>query len=177
VLREKLISSERIFEGRILNLRVDTVQLPDGRRTTREVVEHNGAVGMVALTDSGEIVLVRQYRRAPDEVLLEIPAGRIEPGERPEDCARRELAEEIGRVPSRLRKFGELYSAPGYSQELLHLFLAAGLKEAKGRRDPDELMEIVEVRLQDAVEMCSLGEIRDLKTAAAIALAARSLEG
>ena len=176
-MREKLIASERIFDGQILNLRVDTVQLPDGRRTTREVVEHKGAVGMVALTDSGEIVLVRQYRRAPDEVLLEIPAGRLEPGERPEDCARRELAEEIGRVPSQLEKLGELYSAPGYSQELLHLFLAGGLKEAEGCRDPDELMEIVEVRLQDAVEMCSQAEIRDLKTAAGIALAVRFLEG
>lgn len=175
-LTETLIKSDRIFEGKILNLRVDTVQLPDGRETTREIIEHNGAVAMVPITETGEVVLVRQYRRAPDEVVLEIPAGRLEPGERPEECARRELSEEIGQIPSHLTKIGELYSAPGYSQEKMHLFLAGGLSAQVKRPDSDEFLEIVVIPLAEAVRKCLNGEIRDVKTAAGIMLAAGALE-
>jgi ADP-ribose pyrophosphatase len=174
-LTETLIRSDRIFEGKILNLRVDTVALPDGRETTREIIEHNGAVAMVPITETGEVVLVRQYRRAPDEVILEIPAGRLEPGEQPEECARRELAEEIGQAPAELRKISELYSAPGYSQEKMHLFIARGLKTDIKRPDSDEFLEVVAVPLAEAVRKCLDGEIRDVKTAAGIMIAAEVL--
>lgn len=174
-LSERPLRSETIFEGKILKLRVDTVQLPDGRETTREIIEHNGAVAMVPITESGEVILVRQYRRAPDEVLLEIPAGRLEPGEPPEECARRELAEEIGQAPAELTRLCELYSAPGYSQEIMHLFLAKGLTAQAKRPDSDEFLEVVVVPLAEAVRMCREGKIRDVKTAAGILLAAEVL--
>ncbi len=176
-LTEKTIESRRIFEGRIVNMRVDTVELPNGRTSTREVVEHRGAVAIVPMLDHETVVLVRQYRQPVGGTLLEIPAGTLEKGEEPFDCASRELAEEIGYHPEKLTKMFHSYLAPGYSTEMLHTFLAEDLKRVGENRDADEFMEIVTMSLTDAVEMIRSGEIIDAKSICGLLLAARMYKG
>ena len=176
-LVERTVESKRVYEGRVVSLRVDTVQLPDGRLTTREVVEHKGAVAVVPVLDGGRLVLIRQYRQATGRVLLEIPAGGLEPGESPADCARRELMEEIGYYPEELTEMFYSYLAPGYSSEKLHTFLAQGLvRRTEGNKDSDEFLEIVTVPLQDAIDMIRNGEIADAKSICGILLASRLME-
>jgi len=172
-LTEKTLESKRVFEGRLVNLRVDTVELPNGRTTTREVVEHKGAVAIVPMLDHEKIVLVRQFRQPAGAVLLEIPAGTLDKGEDPADCARRELVEEIGYFPEKLTEMFHSYLAPGYSTEMLHTFLAEDLRKARENRDLDEFIEIVPVNLRDAVEMINTGEIMDAKSICGILLASR----
>ena len=182
-LNEKTLSSSRIYDGRILNVRVDTVELPDGRVSTREVVEHRGAVAVVPILDTDRIVMVRQFRQPVGEVLLEIPAGTLAPGEDPDDCALRELAEETGYRAGELRKLFSSYLAPGYSSEMLHTYLATGLSKpvlskveaTEANTDADEFVEIVVVRFSDAVGMISSGEIRDAKTICGVLMAQRVL--
>jgi len=172
-LTEKTLESKRVFEGRLVNLRVDTVELPNGRTATREVVEHKGAVAIVPMLDHEKIVLVRQFRQPAGAVLLEIPAGTLDKGEDPADCARRELVEEIGYFPEKLTEMFHSYLAPGYSTEMLHTFLAEDLRKARENRDLDEFIEIVPVNLRDAVEMINTGEIMDAKSICGILLASR----
>jgi len=172
-LTEKTLESKRIFEGRLVNLRVDTVELPNGRISTREVVEHKGAVAIVPMLDHQTIVLVRQYRQPAGRVLLEIPAGTLDKGEDPADCARRELEEEIGYSPGLLTEMFHSYLAPGYSTEMLHTFLAEDLQKSEVNRDTDEFLEIVTVSLEDAVKMIDTGEIVDAKSICGILLASR----
>ena len=129
-LTEITITSTRIYEGRIINLRVDTVRLPNGREGRREVIEHSGAVAVVPMRDRETVLLVRQWRVPAGKALLEIPAGGMEAGEAPEACARRELAEEIGMIPGRLLPLYSAYVAPGYSSEIIHGFLALDLSDA-----------------------------------------------
>ncbi len=174
-LREETISSEQIYDGRIVKLRVDTVRLPDGRETTREVVVHRGAVTAVPLIDSESIVMVRQFRQAAGETLLEIPAGGLEHGEDPVACAERELREEIGYHPNKLTLMFKSYLAPGYSSEMLHTYLAEDLVESSEKSDDDEFLEVVEVRMSDAVELIRSGEIKDAKTICGIMMAQRIL--
>lgn len=176
-LTEKTIESKRIYEGRVVNLRVDTVELPNGRVSTREIVEHRGAVAIVPMLDHETVVLVRQYRQPAGGLLLEIPAGTLEKGEDPFDCARRELAEEIGYHPKKLTKMFHSYLAPGYSTEMLHTFLAEDLERAGANRDADEFIEIVTVSLSDAVEMIRTGEIIDAKTVCGLLLTAKLFKG
>jgi len=140
---EEPIESRRIYEGRVLNLRVDTVRLPDGRLTTREVVEHGGAVALVPLHDDGTITFVRQYRTPAQAVLLEIPAGGIDPGESPEAAAHRELAEETGLRASRLEHVAAFYTAAGFCSEFMHLYIPTGLSEATAHQDDDENIETI----------------------------------
>ena len=175
-LTEKTLESKRVFEGRLVNLRVDTVELPNGRTATREVVEHKGAVAIVPMLDHEKIVLVRQFRQPAGAVLLEIPAGTLDKGEDPADCARRELVEEIGYFPEKLTEMFHSYLAPGYSTEMLHTFLAEDLRKARENRDLDEFIEIVPVNLRDAVEMINTGEIVDAKSICGILLASRLFE-
>lgn len=170
-LRETTIETKQIFSGRILTLTVDTVRLPDGRTATREIIHHNGAVGMVALTDDGNILLVRQWRHAPGLALLEIPAGAISRGEDPCDCACRELAEEIGFVPRRLDKLTTMYSAPGYVGEAIHLYVARDLEPELADGDDDENLQVVAMPFEDALQACRDGSICDGKTIAALMLA------
>ena len=172
-LTEKTLESKRVFEGRLVNLRVDTVELPNGRVTTREVVEHRGAVAIVPMLDRERIVLVRQYRQPVGGAILEIPAGTLETGEDPYDCARRELAEEIGYRPGKLTRLFYSYLAPGYSTEMLHTFLAEDLEKVGENREPDEFLEIVTINLRDAAEMIRGGEIVDAKSICGILLASR----
>lgn len=176
-LTEKTLETTRIYDGRIVNLRVDTVELPNGRVSKREVVEHKGAVAIVPLLDHEKVVLVRQYRQPVGGTILEIPAGTLDGGEDPSDCARRELVEEIGYYPGRLREMFRSYLSPGYSDELLHTFLAEDLREEEVNRDSDEFLEVVTVRLADAVEMILGGEIVDAKSVCGILLASRIYKG
>jgi len=174
-LREVTIESTEAFSGRLVKLRVDKVRLPDGRETTREVVVHRGAIAVVPLIDHDKVVMVRQYRQAAGEVLMEIPAGTLEVGEDPLICAERELHEEIGYRANKLTLMFRSYLAPGYSSEMLHTFLAEDLVNIGVERDADEFMEIVEIALEDAVGMIRSGEIKDAKTICGILMAQREL--
>lgn len=161
---EKTLSSEIVYRGRVLNLRVDRVELPDGRNGSREVVEYPGAVTVVALTGDGEVLLVRQYRHAVGEELLELPAGKLEPGEDPERAARRELAEETGYTAAETRLLLSFYSTPGFTTEKMYLYLATGLAPGSPDPDPDEFISVVRVKLARAREMIREGLIRDAKS-------------
>lgn len=170
-LRERTLASERIYEGVVVGLRVDEVELPDGRRSHREIVEHRGAVAAVAVAD-GRVLMVRQWRHPAAEVLLEIPAGTREEGERPEETLRRELVEEIGHAAGRIEHLADLHTAPGYSSELIGIYLATELEPADGDADADENLEVVRLPIADALAMCTSGELRDGKTVAGLLLAA-----
>lgn len=170
-LREELISSTEAFNGRLVKLRVDKVRLPNGREATREIVVHRGAVAVVPLLDSDTIVMVRQFRQAAGEALLEIPAGTLDPDETPDYCAERELTEEIGYKPGKLTLMFRSYLAPGYSSEMLHTFLAQDLSREKAEHDADEFIEVVEVKMHEAVELIRSGEIKDAKTICGVMMA------
>jgi ADP-ribose pyrophosphatase len=143
----------------------------------REVVLHRGAVAMVALDTDGEVFLVRQYRHAPGKDLVEVPAGKLAEGEDPQQCARRELMEEIGYDAGEWVKLASFYTSPGFSDEMLHLYLARDLRPGKADPDEDEFLEIMHVPLAEALSMVSRGEIEDSKTIAGLSLAALFLEG
>ncbi|MGD9253914.1 MAG: NUDIX hydrolase [Holophagae bacterium] len=169
---EKKIDGETVYEGRILDLEVDRVRLPNGNETVREVVRHRGAAVMLPLLDTGEIVFVRQYRYPMGELLLELPAGKLDPGESAETCARRELEEETGWRAGTMTSLGWFYTTPGFSDEILHAFFAGDLVAVEhAERDPDEIIEIVTMSVDDALEACRNGAIRDSKTVAALFLA------
>ncbi|MDQ7849916.1 MAG: NUDIX hydrolase [Armatimonadota bacterium] len=170
---EVCLASRRLFSGRVVGLRVDRVRLPGGGETEREVVEHRGAAAVVPLTERGEVLLVRQYRYAVGEFLLEIPAGTLEPGEAPLACAVRELAEEVGVQARRWDPLAVLYPSPGVLTEAMHLFLATGLVAAPGRAAADEDLAVERLPLGEAVARVERGEIRDAKSVAGLLLAAR----
>lgn len=163
-LKEETLNSERAFDGKLIKVRVDQVRLPNGFTARREVVEHPGAVAIVPLLEGDRVVLVRQYRHPANKILLEIPAGTLGPGEDPEACAVRELAEEIGYRPGKLVPLFEMFLAPGYSSELIRVFLASELEYAPGKSDEDEILEIETLPLEQVVAMIDRGEIQDAKT-------------
>ncbi|NLW90471.1 MAG: NUDIX hydrolase [Syntrophomonadaceae bacterium] len=163
-LKEVTKDSKEIFKGRILRLRVDTVELPDGSQGTREIVEHNGAVAIIALDDEGRLKMVRQYRKAAEMIMLEIPAGTLETGEDPLDCARRELEEETGLKARHWEKILSYYSAPGFCNEVLHLYLARDLYPGEKNPDEDEFLELVDITLEQAYHMIFQGQICDGKS-------------
>jgi len=167
-LREETVASERPFAGRLLSVRVDQVRLPDGRAARREIVEHAPAVAAVALLPGEEVVLVRQWRHPAQATLLEIPAGVMEAGETAETCVERELVEEIGYRPGRIERLFSLFLAPGYSEEVIHIFLAEALEPADGERDEDENLRVVTMPLAEAVRLALAGELRDAKTVAGL---------
>ncbi|MGB9803044.1 NUDIX domain-containing protein [Desulfofundulus sp.] len=167
-LVEKKLDSRLVYRGKILNLRVDTVLLPDGRTGTREVVEYAGAVAIVALSEKKEVFLVRQYRYPVGRELLEIPAGKIESGEEPLQCARRELAEETGLRAERWQELCSFYSTPGFTSEKMHLFLARDLSQEHQRLDEDEFVQVVKVPLDEALAMVWQGVICDAKSTAGL---------
>jgi ADP-ribose pyrophosphatase len=174
-LKETVTATERIYDGRVVNLRVDTVRLPDGALGKREIVEHSGAVCVVPMADENTVLMVRQFRLPAEQALLEIPAGGIEPGEDPEECARRELAEEIGKIPDLLIPLFTAYLAPGYSTELMYGYLALGLRDAEAVKDADEFIQTEAMTLEHALSLIGLGEILDAKTICGLTLAARHL--
>lgn len=173
-LRETCLSSHWGFEGRLVRVRVDRVRLPGGRETVREVVAHPGAVAIVPLHEDGTLTFVRQWRQAAGQLLLEIPAGTLEEGEDPADCARRELAEEVGLEAQEIRRLCGSYLAPGYSSELLHTYLATGLTPVPSQPDWDEALQPVRLALAEAAGMILSGELQDAKTICGVLLAERA---
>jgi len=169
---ERVVDSRPIYEGRIVRFRVDTVALPDGSTATREIIGTPGAVVIVPLTDEGQVRMVRQYRSAVGEFLLELPAGTLEPNETPEQAAPRELAEETGDHAARWRRLTGFYTVPGICDEYLHLFLATGLTPGQANQEADEFIEVVTLPLDDALGMARRGEIRDAKTIIGLLLVA-----
>lgn len=161
---EERVSGNLIYRGRVINLRVDNVRLPDGNRAMREVVEHSPAVGILAEADNGDIFLVRQYRYPVGEFLLEIPAGIIEDGEKPAETARRELQEEIGYDSLEMTEVGRFYTSPGFSSELIVLFHARDLIRSVRESDPDEFLEVIRLTIPELLEKVASGMIRDSKT-------------
>jgi ADP-ribose pyrophosphatase len=172
---ERTVRSERAYAGRLLSLRVDEVELESGRRTTREVVEHPGAVGILAW-DGTRLALVRQWRQPAGAALLEIPAGTREPGEEPEVTAARELAEEVGLAAGAWEPGPAFYTAPGFCTELLSLHLATDLRiDRDAQPEPDEELELEWRTLSEALAALDAGEIRDGKSVAGILWLARRL--
>jgi ADP-ribose pyrophosphatase len=171
IFEEKTLSSERIYEGAILNLRRDTVAVKDGRTSHREIVEHNGGVVIIGITDEGKIPLVKQYRKAAEKAVLEMPAGKLEKGEDPQEAARRELKEETGYTAGKIRKLTAGYSSIGYSTEILHTYLATELTPGETDFDENEAIDIYEVSVEKLYEMAMNGELEDIKTIAAALLA------
>ncbi len=147
-----------------MNLRVDTVELPDGRRATREVVEHGEVVAVVPLLPGDDLLLVRQYRLPTAQLLLEVPAGGVDEGESVEEAAQRELGEECGQRAARLEKMGGFYVSPGFCSEFVHVFLATELEPVAAGPDAGENLEVVRVSLAEALRLVGAGEIRDGKS-------------
>lgn len=173
---EKTISSEYIYKGKILNLRRDEVTVKGDRTAMREIVEHNGGVAIAALTAGGKIVLVKQFRKAAEKILLEIPAGKLDSrDEVPLEAAYRELLEETGYKADSLELLSVFYPSCGYSSERLSLFLAKDLVKGETDPDEDEDIDIVEMDLTEACRMCMQGEIEDGKTLVGILMAAERI--
>ncbi|WP_078413667.1 NUDIX hydrolase [Priestia abyssalis] len=169
-LKEKTLKSEKLFGGRVIDLYHEEVLLPNGKTSTREVIKHPGAVAVIALTEDHKIVMVRQYRKAMERVLVEIPAGKLEKGEQPEVTAKRELEEETGYTCSSLDHLISFYTSPGFADELVHLYIATNLgkMEVKASLDEDEFVDVLEVTLEEALGLIQDQQIYDAKTAYAV---------
>lgn len=163
-LEEKTLKQEYIFNGKLINLRKDEVLLPNDKKANREVVEHSGGVGIVAINDNNEVLLVKQFRYPYKKVLLEIPAGKINKGENPLKCGIRELKEETGVVAEKIISLGEIYPSPGYCDEVICLYLATNLKIETTNPDEDEFLENISLPFDTALKMAENGEIKDAKT-------------
>lgn len=171
-LWEKRLAGERVYEGKILDLEIDRVRLPNGVETTREVVRHRGAAVVLPLHEDGLVVLVNQYRYATGEALLELPAGKLDADESPRECAARELEEETGWQAGAIHPLGVFYTTPGFSDELLHAFVATHLSNSdEVTPDPDEAIELVNLTVEETLAAARDGTIRDGKTLAALLLA------
>jgi len=167
----KIVGSQKIFEGRVFSVTVDTVS--EGEVTyQREVVHHHGSAVIIPVFDDGTVSLVRQYRHPAVRYLLEAPAGTLADGERPEIGAARELQEELGLVAARLEKLTEFFVSPGFCEEKMWVYLATGLSEGKQLLEDDEILEVVRLPIADALEMITSGEIQDAKTIIGLMLAA-----
>ncbi|MBI4061698.1 MAG: NUDIX hydrolase [Elusimicrobia bacterium] len=164
-LIETFVSKKTVWRGNAVNFDVDTVRLPNGKLATREYISHPGAVGVVPFLDKNTIVMVRQYRHPVGEVTLELPAGKIDPRESILACIKRELAEETGFTAAKFTPLIRYWPTPAFADEVLHLYVATGLREGRASADEDEFLEVVKVPFKKAVEMVRRGRIRDSKTA------------
>lgn len=176
VFEEKTISSEMIYEGSVLNLRKDKVHVKDNRVSYREIIEHNGGVAIAAITSEGKMVLVRQYRKAAEKAILEVPAGKIEDNEDHKLTAERELKEETGYTAGKVEFITSFYSSVGYSTEVIYLYFATELTPGETDFDDNEAIDILEYDLQVLKKMVLSGEIEDAKTIAAILLTVSVME-
>ena len=168
--REETLSSRRVYEGAIVKLRVDRVRMSSGHEAVREVVEHSGAVTIVAVDREGRVLLVRQHRYPTGRSLLELPAGTLERDEEPEACAARELEEETGFRVGRLQRLGGFFVAPGYSTEYLQAYLATDLEPGSAGGDDDEDIEALALPLAEVLRLVDAGELEDAKSLAALFL-------
>lgn len=164
-----LVGSERVFEGRVFDVRIDRIRYPDGAEHRVDVVEHPGSFTVLAMPGQHEVVLVRQYRHAVEKALWELPAGTAEPGEAPEAGAARELAEETGYRARRMRRLGSLYATPGFCTEIMHFFVAEELEAGEQMLDEDERIEVATFTRDAAWRLVAQGEIADMKTVLALA--------
>jgi len=172
----ELLKSEILMKGRAFTIRRDLLKTPDERETKFEIIEHSGSVVIIPLDENGNVLLVRQYRHATGGDLLELPAGTLEDNEDPEVCAAREIREETGMAAREFTKLGEFYLAPGYSTELMVVFLARGLSHNPLEADADEFLSVESVPVAEAIQMAERGKIPDAKSLAAFFLAKPSLE-
>jgi ADP-ribose pyrophosphatase len=174
---EKTVSSERIFEGRVFSVRRDVASLPDGKPALREVVEHPGGVGIVPLNAEREVLMVRQFRYPLGRELLEIPAGKLEPGEDPFECAVRELSEETGCTAGKWIYLGENYPSPGFCRETLHIYLALKLTRGQAHLDEGEFLTVEKHGLDELIGDIMKNELRDGKTIIGLLKAALYIKG
>ena len=172
---EPTIESKDIYQGRIIKLRVDTVQLPSGRTTTREIVEHEDAVCVVPIDENNNVLMVRQYRKAAQIHLLEVPAGGVEAGENPDETVLRELQEEVSVTSGSLRRLSGFWVSPGWATEFMHAYLATDLTPASLPADDDEYISVERVPLDSIPGLIESGEIQDSKSIASLLLALRVL--
>ncbi|WP_342414723.1 NUDIX hydrolase [Paenibacillus sp. FSL R10-2782] len=166
-LEEKTVSTQPIFEGKVISLQVDTVELPDGSTGKREIVKHPGAVAVLALNE-GKMLVVDQYRQAMGRCEVEIPAGKLEKGEDPMEAAGRELREETGYTAKSLKLLHSFYTSPGFADEIIHLYVAEELELGEMEPDEDEFLELFEVTLEEAQSLIREGRISDAKTILAV---------
>lgn len=172
---EKTLKSERIYEGHIINLRCDEVTVQNGT-SMREIVEHNGGAVLAAVTDEGKLVMVRQYRKAAKRVMLEVPAGKIDPGESAETTAKRELKEETGYTAGKIKFLMQFYPSVGYSEEILYLYLCTDLTPGETNFDENEAIDIEEYEINRLHKMVMDGDVQDAKTIIAIMTVKNLLE-
>ncbi|TFJ93751.1 NUDIX hydrolase [Lentibacillus salicampi] len=167
---EKTIQTETIYDGKVVKLQVDEVMLPDGNTSKRELIKHPGAVGVIPITPEQKIIFVEQYRKPLEKPLVEIPAGKLEDGEKPEVTARRELEEETGYTAGPLEFVTSFYTSPGFADELMYLYIADGLEPVKDPAigDDDEFIELLELTLEEAKQYVQNNRIHDAKTNYAI---------
>lgn len=161
---EKTTKSERIYDGKVLNLRIDTVELPNMTYGHREIVERDSSVCVIPFKDEETVYMVKQYRKAIDKLSLEFPAGLVKEDEDPKQAAQRELQEEIGFMAEKLEYISEVYPSPGYTSEKIDIFIGKDLKESELDQDKEENIEIIEVKIKDLVSMVETFELRDSKT-------------
>ena len=170
-LTEKFLESKVVYEGKLLKVYCDKVELPNGKEAGREFIRHPGAVAIVPITPEGHIVLVRQYRYPVGKTMLEVPAGKLDKGEQPDECARRELEEETGYVAHNIKKLSSIYTTPGFTDEVIHLYVGDQLTLAKQCPDEDEFLD-VEVYTKEQIKvMIQDGTINDAKSILALLLA------
>ena len=175
-LKESKVSSEAVFSGSFLNVCRDVVTLPNGKQATREFVKHPGAVAIVPVNEKGQILMVRQFRYPLGIEMLEVPAGKLDPGETPDVCAARELAEETGFRPGNLHKLGPIHTTPGFSDEIIHLYLAEKLVASPEKPDEDEFLQVEAYSIDRLKQMIADGVISDAKTIIALFWAFIKLE-
>ncbi|MVP00121.1 NUDIX hydrolase [Paenibacillus lutrae] len=165
---EVTVRTEPIFQGKVISLQVDHVRLPNGEMATREIVKHPGAVGVLAITGDDRMIVVEQYRKPLGKSQVEIPAGKLDPGEEPMTAALRELEEETGYRSESLQPVCSFYTSPGFADEILHLFAAQGLTAGEARPDEDEFLECTAITMEEAKELIAQGRISDAKTITAV---------
>ena len=173
---EETLSSRIIYEGAILKLRLDDVMLPDGKQTRREVVEHSDAVAIVAVDSEENILLVKQFRKPVEEELLEVPAGCVEPGEEPAATVSREMREETGYRPNKIKKLGGFYSSPGFCTEYMHVYMATNLVADRLHAEDTDDIEVIHVPLDNIEGLIDSGALRDAKSIAGLLLYLKSLK-
>lgn len=163
-LIETFVSKKTVWRGRAVDFRVDTVRLPNGKKATREYLDHPGAVGVVPFLNKDTVVMVRQYRHPVGEVTLELPAGKLDKGESALTCVKRELAEETGYTARKITRLVQYWPTPAFANEVLHLYVAQGLTAGRMNTDDDEFLQCVRVPFKDALAMALDGRIKDSKT-------------
>ena len=173
-MQHRRLTSERVYEGKLLKVDRDEVVLPNGKETVLEMIRHPGASAVIPFVTASEILLVRQFRYATDGFILEAPAGKLDDGEEPEVCAAREIEEEVGHRAGRLERLGAIYTTPGFTDEVIHLWSAHDLTEVGQRLEPDEVLSVVRLSFEEALERVHRGDITDAKTICALTLAWQS---